>query len=209
MSQASTIYNFPYLTLPKIPKVIYCSDAQSCSHICTKILEDLVYPTAVGFDMEWRPNQKKFIENKTAVIQICTQPEKQCYVFHVSKMNSMPSMLKKLIENPDITKTGVGIQQDLRKLHQDFDFDLSAMRKSHTDLNIFAKSLSFKNKGNWSMRTLTETLLNKTIDKSSSLQRSNWEQYPLTEKQLEYAALDAYVGLILYEDLLKKKNIIF
>jgi ribonuclease D len=53
--------------------------------------------------------------------------------------------------------------------------------------------------GSHSLASLTEHLFGLPIDKT--LQKSNWRRRPLTRAQLEYAALDARMVLLLYGEL--------
>lgn len=53
--------------------------------------------------------------------------------------------------------------------------------------------------GSHSLASLTEHLFGLPIDKT--LQKSNWRRRPLTRAQIEYAALDARMALLLYGEL--------
>lgn len=53
--------------------------------------------------------------------------------------------------------------------------------------------------GSHSLASLTEHLFGLPIDKT--LQKSNWRRRPLTRAQIEYAALDARMVLLLYREL--------
>lgn len=53
--------------------------------------------------------------------------------------------------------------------------------------------------GSHSLASLTEHLFGLPIDKT--LQRSNWRRRPLTRAQIEYAALDARMVLLLFDEL--------
>ncbi len=53
--------------------------------------------------------------------------------------------------------------------------------------------------GSHSLAALTEHLFGLPIDKT--LQKSNWRRRPLTRAQIEYAALDARMALLVYEEL--------
>lgn len=53
--------------------------------------------------------------------------------------------------------------------------------------------------GSHSLASLSEHLFGLPIDKT--LQRSNWRRRPLTRTQIEYAALDARMALLLYGEL--------
>lgn len=53
----------------------------------------------------------------------------------------------------------------------------------------------------YGMKNLSSFFLSYTPAKPKSVQLSNWEAFPLEKKQLDYAALDAWLGLVLYERL--------
>jgi len=60
-----------------------------------------------------------------------------------------------------------------------------------------------------SLASVSEHLLGLPMDKS--LQRSNWRRRPLTRSQIEYAALDARICLLVYDELsrlLEEKGIL-
>ena len=197
--------DLPWMALPDTCKVTYSHNEKDCSILCSQITSTL--PSVIGFDMEWVPSRKKQSENKTAVIQICTQPNKDCFVFHIAKIGGIPVMLKTLIENKNIVKTGIGVGRDLWKLYKDFDIDWRATQNSCVDLSELAKALSiFPDTGsNWSLQALTKRILAKSLSKSKTLQLGNWDAFPLNSDQIQYAALDAYISLCLYETLHKQK----
>mmetsp|Transcript_16890 Transcript_16890/g.32687 ORF Transcript_16890/g.32687 Transcript_16890/m.32687 type:complete len:160 (+) Transcript_16890:1271-1750(+) len=52
------------------------------------------------------------------------------------------------------------------------------------------------------LRTLSTTFLQaEMLAKSTRIQRSNWSLWPLSTKQLQYAALDAWVGRAVFDEL--------
>ena len=206
MSKTPKHIELPRLSLPNSCRVIYSHDSKDCSILCSEIMREK--PEVVGFDMEWLPARKVMPQNKTAVIQICTKPNWDCYIFHISKMRLLPSTLQQIIEDVNIIKTGIGIDQDMWKLHADYDTNRASTLFSLVDLNKFAQSLNiYPDQGSkWSLSALALHLFKKTLVKDK-VQMSNWEQFPLTEEQINYAALDAYVGLLIYDELqLKKKT---
>lgn len=50
---------------------------------------------------------------------------------------------------------------------------------------------------------MTEEILNSTITKGPKM--TNWQAFELTDRQIMYAATDAWIGLILYQKLLENK----
>ena len=52
---------------------------------------------------------------------------------------------------------------------------------------------------------MCEVLLGKKMSKYE--QRSNWNRRPLKKTQIHYAAADAYACLLIYEELIKGKDL--
>lgn len=73
----------------------------------------------LGFDIEWRPNYRAGMpENRTALVQLAGRDF--VLLAHVAAMHSFPEVLRRVLENPDIMKVGVGIQADAEKLYTDW-----------------------------------------------------------------------------------------
>ena len=49
------------------------------------------------------------------------------------------------------------------------------------------------------MKALAQTFLRIELDKTTAM--SSWEKYPLTFTQIKYAALDAWIGLKIFQKL--------
>nr|XP_013810611.1 PREDICTED: Werner syndrome ATP-dependent helicase [Apteryx mantelli mantelli] len=175
--------------------VVYSYDASDCSLLSEDIRGSLSDGAAVGFDIEWPPSYTKGKMAKIAVIQICVTEEK-CYLFHISSMSGFPKGLKRLLEDETIKKVGVGIEGDQWKLMSDFEIRL----KSFVELADLANE-KLKCKEIWSLNGLVKHLFGKQLLKDKSVRCSNWEEFPLNEKQKVYAATDAYAGFIIYQKL--------
>ncbi|XP_068797329.1 bifunctional 3'-5' exonuclease/ATP-dependent helicase WRN isoform X3 [Struthio camelus] len=175
--------------------IVYSYDASDCSLLSEDIRGSLSDGAAVGFDIEWPPSYTKGKMAKIAVIQICVTEEK-CYLFHISSMSGFPKGLKRLLEDETIKKVGVGIEGDQWKLMSDFEIKL----KSFVELADAANE-KLKCKEIWSLNGLVKHLFGKQLLKDKSVRCSNWEEFPLNEKQKLYAATDAYAGFIIYQKL--------
>ena len=194
----------PNISLPKTCKVIYCHELADCSIICDEILN--LDNVVAGFDLEWPVSYVKNKEDKVAVVQICIDL-KCCYIFQVSEMISFPPMLKKLIENENFVKVGVNIKGDILKLGRNFGIDVDKAMISSVDLGTLANSV-FDKLENWSMDALSRFLFEATVSKIPKVRKSKWNNFPLSQQQLNYAALDAYLSLKIYKELLKTKGTI-
>lgn len=147
----------------------------------------------LGFDTETRPSFKKNISNRISIIQLAD--ENNAYLFYLKRLSNKDKIIE-ILNSENIIKVGAGIKDDMRKLKESLGSKVEP--KSFLDIQQMVKSFNF-NKSN--LKFLTALFLNKRIIKSS--QTSNWEKYPLTEKQQLYAATDAWVCLKIYKELKK------
>ncbi|CAK8696088.1 unnamed protein product [Clavelina lepadiformis] len=195
----------PVMKLPQSCEVIYSHNEKDCSLLCAELSKSMKLPSVVGFDTEWKPSYTSGRENKIAIVQLCPSLDR-CYIFQVSKMGFIPKPLQDLVQSSQITKVGMSISSDLWKLYRDYDIDHRFTLSSSLDLGELAKSLSILSDKKWGLQSLTKRLFNMDIDKSQKIRTGNWEDFPLTCEQLNYAALDAYASLFIYEHLQKLKK---
>lgn len=155
-----------------------------------------VNETALGFDMEWKPQfvKKKLggKENRTAVLQLST--ETSCLVLHIIHIKAFPRYLVDIIGNQNIAKVGCGIRQDINKLFRD-----TGLRcKGAVELVQLASKIGCTKEQGLGLKALSKNLLGIEIEKPKRIQMSNWESLPLHRCQIHYAALDAWMGIELY-----------
>uniref|UniRef100_A0A1J3DDD6 3'-5' exonuclease n=1 Tax=Noccaea caerulescens TaxID=107243 RepID=A0A1J3DDD6_NOCCA len=150
----------------------------------------------VGFDIEWRPSFRKgVLPGKVAVVQICVD-NNYCDVMHIIH-SGIPQSLQHLIEDSTLVKVGIGIDGDSVKLFHDHGVSI----KDVEDLSDLANRKIGGDSKKWGLASLTETLVCKELLKPNRIRLGNWEAYPLSKKQLEYAATDAYASWYLYQVL--------
>lgn len=156
----------------------------------SKAVQEIEKHEVVGFDTETRPSFKRGQNYKVALIQLAI-PGK---VFLIRTHHTgVPDALAAIFENPHIIKAGVAIHDDIKGLQKFNKFHPA----SFVDLSIVARKAGYQVE---SVKKLTGLLLGFRISKSA--QTSNWEAPTLTEKQIEYAATDAWVCLDIYHRLL-------
>ncbi|XP_035736310.1 exonuclease mut-7 homolog isoform X1 [Vespa mandarinia] len=168
----------------------------------------------VGIDSEWKPT---FGTKKTqlALIQIAT--ETNVYILDVITIGNQHEHLWSefnllLFENKHILKLGFGIANDILMI-RDYIPAISNIKvngQGCIDVLFLWRKLvegynfQFPYKGDQnftseSLSKLVELCLGSRLNKSD--QFSNWEQRPLRESQIIYAALDAYCLLEIYTTL--------
>lgn len=145
----------------------------------------------LGFDTETRPSFKKGVVYPTALIQISAL--NQAWLLRVSRMGYPPELLEVLTRD-DILKVGLGLNDDLRRLKADFQFEPGGF----LDLQQYVTAFRIEEKG---LKKLSGIVLGHRISKAQQV--SNWDADLLTEAQLRYAATDAWICLKIYNRLRK------
>ena len=150
------------------------------------VVEELKNETHLGFDTETRPTFKKGEYYPPALIQLAS--EHCVYLFRISKTNTLAPLLP-VLESPDILKTGVAIKDDVKELRAMEDFEPGGFIEI---ANITVK-LGYENRG---LRALAGLLLGGRISKAAQV--SNWARPELDQKQIRYAATDAWISREIY-----------
>lgn len=140
----------------------------------------------LGFDTETRPIFKKGQIPPPALLQLAGH--KDVYLFQLSKLLDK-AILTELLASRHIIKSGVSVRDDLKGLKEHFEFT----ERRFVDLGEVAKRLGMLTHG---LRNLSANLLGVRISKGA--QCSNWARDYLSNKQIIYAATDAWISRELY-----------
>ena len=153
-------------------------------------MEYLCSPKMLGFDTETKPCfVPKVPRNKMAILQL-SGPGK-AYIFRLQQIG-VPDRLAKLLADRKVLKIGAAVHDDIRGLCQYNNFTPDGF----IDLQKLAGEYGIEEK---SVRKMAAIILGKRVSKSQQL--SNWESAQLSEAQLKYAAIDAWVCLEMYKRL--------
>ncbi|XP_016195690.1 Werner Syndrome-like exonuclease [Arachis ipaensis] len=143
----------------------------------------------VGLDIEWRPNTHRNSDNPVATLQLCVG--NRCLVFQILHSPSVPQSLVDFLVNEGHTFLGVGIEEDVEKLLEDYNLNV----KNFVDLRGLAESVlgesEMKRAG---LKRLAERVLGLEIEKPKRISRSRWDNAWLTAEQVQYACVDAFVS---------------
>jgi len=144
---------------------------------------------ALGLDSETRPSFKKGEIHKVSLLQVST--DDVCYLFRLH-LTGLTLPLVRLLENPNITKVGLSLKDDFLMLQRRAPFT----PREYVELQEYVAPFGIEDK---SLQKIYAILFNQKISKSQRL--SNWEAVNLTHQQQEYAAIDAWACLKIYEKL--------
>ncbi|PXA03631.1 3'-5' exonuclease domain-containing protein 2 [Coraliomargarita sinensis] len=148
------------------------TELKKCSHL--------------GFDTETRPTFKKGQYYPPALIQLAT--EDCVYLFRISKTDTLDPVLP-ILESENILKTGVAIKDDVKELRAMQEFKPGGF----VEIADITVKLGYENRG---LRALAGLLLGGRISKGAQV--SNWARAELDQKQIRYAATDAWISRELY-----------
>ncbi len=143
----------------------------------------------VGFDTETRPSFKKGVVNPVSLLQLAS--ENYAALFRLNKIG-LPKVVVDFFTEPSVIKVGVGIGDDLRALTKLQPF----MPASFVDLQDIAPKFGIEEK---SLSKLMAIIFGVHISKRQRV--TNWGCMTLTEKQIRYAATDAWCAWRMYDRL--------
>jgi len=159
--------------------------------IADKIIKKISREKMVGFDTESKPSFKAGVSHPISLIQIATL--KSSFLFQVNGNEILP-LLKPILTSTKIKKVGVGLAHDINKLESFNGISLRGL----IDLSLIAREKGIIQTG---ARGLTARYLQRRLVKTA--QTTNWARSELTEKQKNYAAIDAWVCLKIYPLIIK------
>lgn len=148
----------------------------------------------LGFDTETRPSFKKGDYYPPALIQLAT--EHCVYLFRISETETFDPLLS-ILESPDILKTGVAIKDDVKELRAMEDFTPNGF----VEIADITVKLGYENRG---LRALAGLLLQGRISKAAQV--TNWARPKLDNKQVRYAATDAWISREIYRQAVAERD---
>lgn len=166
-------------------EIVTVNDAEKAA----EAIRELSASPVVGFDTETKPAFQKGQINRVALLQLAT--ESKCFLIRLCK-TGLTDEIKSFLENEDILKVGLSIKDDFHNLNR-----LSELRPGgFVDLQDYVKEFLITDN---SLTKIHSIIFGKRISKNQQL--SNWEAPSLTDRQKEYAALDAVACVNIYRCL--------
>ncbi|KAL3639656.1 hypothetical protein CASFOL_014624 [Castilleja foliolosa] len=167
--------------------------------VATQWISDVESPVlTVGLDIEWRPSFNRNINNPAATLQLCV--DRRCLIFQLIHAPLIPKSLVDFLANPNYTFVGIGIDQDLEKLEEDYEF---GFRTKTVDLRgLAAEKYGRRDLKQAGLKGLAAIVLHKEFEKPKRVTMSRWDNQWLTPHQVQYACVDAFVCFEIAKNLL-------
>ncbi len=190
----------PRMFLPPDVKPLVCETEAEIRSACNEILAHMPDEPGimhVGFDTEWDfSTGLSGGSSSTALVQIALP--KTVYLLRTCFLTTLPRALWVIISSNRVIKIGRNIGPDLKKLARDFPGSVLPAYKHKRlegtiELGAFAKSRNVVANATASLSAITAAALHLHLSKES--RTTEWGAPQLTPEQVQYAALDAWVGL--------------
>ncbi|KAF2232366.1 ribonuclease H-like protein, partial [Viridothelium virens] len=188
-------------------KIHYCKTRAESERIASLLVNEPI----LGFDMEWKPRGGRGIKNNISLIQLAC--EDQVALFHVALHEGrtverlLAPTLRKILESPDITKTGVAIlHADGRRLQRFMRLEprgLFELSHLHRLVKYYGNWPEKVNKKLVGLASQVQEHLGKPLFKGK-VRTSDWTK-PLDADQIRYSAADAYAGFRLFHAMEMKR----
>ncbi len=189
-----TIYNkFDKATINALPLVEYPHKINVIlnEYEAERAVEYLLTCDILGVDTETKPAFRRGQNHKVALLQVATRD--QCFLFRLNHFG-MPQSLIKLLSNRMVPMVGLSWHDDIISLHRRAEFTPGWF----IDIQDIIGNLGIEDK---SLQKLYANLFGEKISKRQRL--TNWEADVLNDKQKEYAAIDAWACINLYDEIMR------
>lgn len=175
----------PTVTFPgRIVTIITPGEAE-------KAVDYLLSCDIMGVDTETKPAFHRGEQHKVALLQVSARDI--CFLFRLNLIGMTPA-LKRLLEDRTVKKIGLSWHDDIRGLEAREDFKPGLF----IELQDMVGRIGIKD---LSLQKLYANIFGMKISKRQRL--TNWEATILTDKQKQYAAIDAWSCIQLYEEIVR------
>ncbi|EES03385.1 hypothetical protein BDA96_03G266000 [Sorghum bicolor] len=148
-----------------------------------------LHKLVVGLDVEWRPSFSRAY-SKTAILQLCVG--RRCLVFQILRAGYVPIALAEFLgDDSGYTFVGVGVEADAQRLCDDYGLEVG-----HTvDLAyLAAEKMERRDLRNAGLKGIAAAVMDAHVEKPQSVRIGPWDAYDLSDEQVKYATIDAFVS---------------
>ena len=189
-----TIYNkFDKATINALPLVEYPYKINVIlnEYEAERAVDYLLTCDILGVDTETKPAFRRGQNHKVALLQVATR--EQCFLFRLNHLG-LPQSIIRLLSNRMVPMVGLSWHDDIMSLHRRAEFTPGWF----IDIQDIIGNIGIEDK---SLQKLYANLFGEKISKRQRL--ANWEADVLSDKQKEYAAIDAWACINLYAEIMR------
>ena len=156
-----------------------------------KAVNYLLSSDILGVDTETKPAFHRGEQHQVGLLQVSNRTT--CFLFRLNLTGITPA-IKRLLDDPSVKKVGLSWHDDLRGLQAKEPFAPGLF----IDLQDMVPQMGIED---LSLQKLYANFFGRKISKRQRL--SNWEAPILDERQKQYAAIDAWACIHLYEEIVR------
>jgi len=190
--------------LPEYPNAIELVSSESSSTY-RALQEECEQADVVAYDIQWTPDFDDGTDNPIALLQLAFPITGNIYVLQLPLLKrGVPAEVKRLFQSTSTIVAGFAAdQQDVHK------FEVTGVpvdESTFKDVQPWCEAEMGENQRvlqGWrvGLKRASNCVLDFEMDKTKTLAASDWERTELTPAQVEYAAMDVWVALRLYQRL--------
>lgn len=187
---------------PNAIRLVSSDDSDSYADL----MEEVSTAAFVAYDCQWSPDFDEDTDNPVALLQLSFPSSSNTYVLQLPMLGdgSIPEQVRALFEDPNIVTVGFAANEiDRHKLEiSGVKVDTSTL----VDVQPWCEAEMGENESvrqGWrvGLKRGCACVLDFEMDKTCTIASSNWERDELTTAQVEYAAMDVWVALRIFQRL--------
>ncbi|CAM0911252.1 unnamed protein product [Alopecurus aequalis] len=142
----------------------------------------------VGLDVEWRPSYST-AQNPVALLQLCVG--RRCLIFQLLHADFVPRALKRFLADPNFRFVGVSVQEDADRLGRDHSLQVA----NTVDLRgLAANGMHRAELRHAGLKAVARAVMGADLQKPKRVTMGPWDAQSLSDEQIEYACIDAFVS---------------
>ncbi|CAO1948098.1 unnamed protein product [Urochloa humidicola] len=159
------------------------------------------YHIVAGLDVEWRPSYSSK-QNPTALLQLCV--DRRCLIFQLLHADNLPAALGEFLGDRTIRFFGVGVEADAARLRADHGLEVGRA----VDLRGYAEEyMDRPDLRQAGLRAIVAAVLGVELAKPHKVTMSRWDARSLSDEQIIYACVDAFVSSEVARKLQRQEQI--
>ena len=169
-------------------EIIIVESHQEWDDIAARVQGALEAHPFVGFDLEWVSPRNG--EPKPVALMQLSFYDGWTVLVRLNKLEWLiPESLGDILTDGSIMKIGVGVFGDAKKLREDYDVGM----RGSLDLRHYVPQFRPELRAT-GLAGLASAFIGVKLDKDWKIRASDWEAGKLTQRQVDYAANDAFVA---------------
>ena len=182
-----------FLELPEDASVSVVVSAEECERAVQRLVSDLATEqgsgaSVVGLDTEWA-------DPKPTSVLLQLASRRHCVLVRLERLGAQGirecSTLLHLLADPRVALAGVGILRDAALLASEWGIRCESL----VELSSLAEAVGVvSSRHGVGLASLCRQVLGHDLRKPKALRCGDWRAEPLSEPQVQYAALDAVAG---------------